>query len=86
MSANCTEKKRGRKKNGFIMVLGVLMIVSLLLPAAGLAVDVGMMYLVQSLLSAAADASTLAGARALSRGSISGKSYLPNSSMEWWPE
>jgi Mg-chelatase subunit ChlD len=69
MCANCIEKKRGRKKNGFIMVLGVLMIVSLLLPAAGLAVDVGMMYLVQSLLSAAADASTLAGARALSRGS-----------------
>jgi len=68
MSANCIEKQRGRR-SGFILVLGVLMIASLLLPAAGLAIDVGMMYLVETLLSAAADAATLAGARALSRGS-----------------
>jgi Mg-chelatase subunit ChlD len=44
------------------------MIVFVLLPAAGLAVDVGMLYLAQSMLSAAVDASVLAGARALSRG------------------
>jgi Flp pilus assembly protein TadG len=44
------------------------MTLMILVPAMGLAVDVGMMYMTQTLLSAAADASVLAGARALSRG------------------
>jgi Mg-chelatase subunit ChlD len=44
------------------------MVVLVLLPAIGLAVDAGMMFLVQSVLSAASDAASLAGARALARG------------------
>jgi Mg-chelatase subunit ChlD len=39
------------------------------MPFVGLAIDVGLMFLAQSRLSAAADASTIAGAGALSRGS-----------------
>ena len=42
--------------------------VLVLLPAIGLSVDAGIMYLVQSRLSAAVDAASLAGARALARG------------------
>jgi Mg-chelatase subunit ChlD len=50
-------------------MFGALMVFFILAPAAGLAIDVGMMYLVQSLLSAASDGAALAGARAFSRGS-----------------
>jgi len=60
--------RRGGQR-GFVQMFGALMLVFILVPAAGLAVDVGMMYLVQSLLSAASDGAALAGARALSRGS-----------------
>ena len=45
------------------------MVLLVLLPAIGLAVDAGMMYLTQALLSAASDAASLASARALARGS-----------------
>jgi Mg-chelatase subunit ChlD len=60
---------RKRRRHGYILLFGALMTLMILVPAAGLAVDVGMMYLVQTLLSAATDAAVLAGARALSRGS-----------------
>ena len=59
--------RRGRR--GFVLLAGAAMVFLLLLPAIGLSVDVGMMYLVQMRLSAASDASSLAGARALNRGS-----------------
>src|SRR5678816_1051923 len=58
---------RARRK-GYILVLGALMMITVLVPAIGLAIDVGMMYQAQTLLSAASDAAVLAGARALSRG------------------
>ena len=54
---------------GFVLLTTAAMVALVLLPAAGLAVDAGIMYLVQSRLSAACDAASLAGARALSRGS-----------------
>ncbi|HTS25483.1 MAG TPA: vWA domain-containing protein [Bryobacteraceae bacterium] len=51
------------------MVYGTLMIAFVVLPFTGLAIDVGLMYLAQSRLLAAADAAAIAGASALSRGS-----------------
>jgi Mg-chelatase subunit ChlD len=62
--SDCSSKNRG-----YILLFSGLMTLMVLLPAAGLAIDLGLMYLVQTLLSASADASVLAGARALSRGS-----------------
>ncbi len=59
--------KKGRK--GYILLLSGLTTLMILLPATGLAIDVGLIYMVQTLLSASADAAVLAGARALSRGS-----------------
>jgi len=48
------------------------MVLVVLLPAIGLAIDVGIIYLVQSVLSAACDAASLAGAQDLARGSDDG--------------
>ena len=58
-----------RRSRGFVLLTTAAMVALVLLPAVGLAVDAGIMYLVQSRLSAACDAASLAGARALSRGS-----------------
>ena len=58
-----------RSRRGYILLTAGAMVLLVLMPTIGLAVDVGMMYLVQSLLSAACDAASLAGARALARGS-----------------
>ena len=59
--------RRGRR--GFVLLVAAAMVFLVLLPAIGLSVDVAMMYLVQMRLSAASDAASLAGARALNRGS-----------------
>jgi Mg-chelatase subunit ChlD len=71
MSACCNKSspRRAKKQKGYILVMGALILFFILVPAAGLAIDVGLMYLVQTLLSAASDGAALAGARALSRGS-----------------
>jgi Mg-chelatase subunit ChlD len=73
MSASCFEPAVGRTgkrraRQGFVLLAAAAIIIVVLLPAIGLAVDVGVMYLVQSRLSAACDAASLAGARALARG------------------
>ena len=65
--SDCSSKRRGGRR-GYILLFAGLMTLMILVPAMGLVVDVGMMYMSQALLSAAADASVLAGARALSRG------------------
>ena len=59
--------RRGRR--GYVLLTTAAMVLLVLVPAIGLSIDVGMMYLVQSRLSAASDAAALAGARALARGS-----------------
>ena len=71
MSACCSRTRRPvrPRQKGYILIFGALALFFILIPAAGLAIDVGMMYLTQSLLSAASDGAALAGARALSRGS-----------------
>ncbi len=51
-----------------MLLTAAAMVFLVLLPAIGLAIDAGMMYLVQSRLYAAVDAASLAGARALARG------------------
>lgn len=62
-------QKGGDRRRGSVMIYGTLLIVFVVLPFTGLSIDVGLMYLAQSRLSAAADAATIAGAGALSRGS-----------------
>jgi Mg-chelatase subunit ChlD len=70
MCGSCSDfRRRGRGQKGYVLILGVLMLFFILVPAAGLAIDVGMMYLVKSVLGAASDGAALAGARALNRGS-----------------
>jgi len=71
MCGSCFDRavRRARRQKGYVLILGALMLFFVLVPAAGLAIDVGMMYLTQSLLSAASDGAALAGARAFSRGS-----------------
>lgn len=72
MSGCCSEARR-RKRRGYVLMFGALTLFFILIPAAGLAIDVGMMYLVKSLLSAASDGAALAGARAFSRGATGGQ-------------
>src|SRR4051812_6336747 len=68
--ASTRPRGRGRRnQRGFVLIIGTLMLVFILIPTVGLAIDVGLVYLVQTRLSAAVDAAALAGARALSRGS-----------------
>src|ERR1700751_2415297 len=62
MCGCCSDARR----RGYVLIFGALMLFFILVPAAGLAIDVGMMYLVKSLLLAASDGAALAGARALS--------------------
>jgi Mg-chelatase subunit ChlD len=81
MPACCSKKKSGTdgavpgdrsvrpRRRGYVLIYGTLFIALVVMPFMGLAIDVGLMYLAQSRLSAAADASTIAGAGALSRGS-----------------
>ena len=69
MCGFCSKRGRRGRQKGYVLIFGALMLFFILVPAAGLAIDVGMMYLVKSLLSAAADGAALAGARALDRGS-----------------
>jgi Flp pilus assembly protein TadG len=71
MSASFFRRRPKRNPNGYVMVFGTLMIGLILIPVMGLAIDVGLMYTVESVMSAAADASAVAGARSLSRGSNS---------------
>jgi Mg-chelatase subunit ChlD len=67
--ADAARAPNPRARRGFVLVTAAGIVLLVLLPAIGLAIDVGMMYLVQLRLSAASDAAALAGARALSRGS-----------------
>jgi Flp pilus assembly protein TadG len=71
MYASCIEPgvaRRGCGRRGFVLLTAAAMVFLVLLPAIGLTVDAGVLYLVQSRLSAASDAASLAGARALARG------------------
>lgn len=73
MFASCfsvVAMRGGRRdgRRGFALITTSAMVLLVLLPAIGLAIDVGMIYLVRSVLSAASDAASLAGARALARG------------------
>ncbi|MGD0778561.1 MAG: VWA domain-containing protein [Candidatus Solibacter sp.] len=64
-------RRGGKRRRGFVLLTTAAMVLLVLLPTIGLAVDVGIMYLVQTVLSAACDAASLAGAQDLSRGSNS---------------
>lgn len=59
--------KRSRRQRGVILIM-LTLVLMVILPMAGLAFDVGLLYLIRTKLSAALDAAVLAGARSLSRG------------------
>lgn len=59
--------KRTRRRRGVILIM-LTLVLMVILPMAGLAFDVGLLYLIRTKLSAALDAAVLAGARSLSRG------------------
>ena len=59
---------RRRARRGFVLLTTCAMVLLVLVPAIGLAIDAGMIFMVQGVLSAASDAASLAGARALARG------------------
>ena len=69
MSGCSSRTRRARGQRGTVLIYGSLLTALVVVPFMGLAIDVGLMYLVQSRMSAAADAATIAGANALSRGS-----------------
>jgi len=58
---------RKRRRRGVILLM-LTFSLAMLIPMAGLAFDVGLMYLIRTKLSAAVDAAVLAGARSLNRG------------------
>ena len=66
-----TGKARGKRSKGMAIVLTTLSL-AVLLPLAGLAFDVGTLFLVQAKLGSAADSAALAGARALAQGATPG--------------
>jgi len=68
MSDCFSKPKRGLRRKGYVLVFGTLFLALVMFPFMGMAIDVGLMYLAQSRLSAAADAATIAGAGALGRG------------------
>lgn len=59
--------KRQREK-GFVLLLWTLMMLLVIMPSVGLAIDVGVMYFVKSKLQTAVDAAAIGAARSLSRG------------------
>jgi Mg-chelatase subunit ChlD len=72
MFVSCSDSgapRGGKRRRGFVLLTTAAMVFLVLLPTIGLAIDAGMMYLVQTVLSAACDAATLAGAQDLARGS-----------------
>src|SRR2546430_2345587 len=57
---------RGRRRGVSVLLVGGMSIV--VFPMVGLSVDVGIMYVIKTKLSAAVDSAVLSGARALRRG------------------
>lgn len=60
-------QKMSRRERGVILIMLTLSLM-VILPMAGLAFDVGLLYLIRTKLSAAVDAAVMAGARSLTRG------------------
>ncbi len=61
-------KKLSRKRQRGVILIMLTLTLMVIVPMAGLAFDVGLLYLIRTKLSAAVDAAVLAGARSLSRG------------------
>lgn len=60
--------KRNRRERGIVLILSALMLIFIVIPTVGLAVDAGIMYAIKAKLQTAADGAALAAARSLSRG------------------
>lgn len=58
---------RGKRQRGVILIMLTVSLM-VIVPMAGLAFDVGLLYLIRTKLSAAVDAAVMAGARSLNRG------------------
>ena len=59
---------RRRPRQGVIMILFTMMMLFVVLPAVGLAIDSGVMFVVKGRMQSAVDGAALAAARSLSRG------------------
>jgi Flp pilus assembly protein TadG len=57
-----------RKRKGVVMIMFTMMMLFIILPAVGLAVDAGVMFAIKAKMQSAADGAGLAAARSLSRG------------------
>ena len=57
-----------RRRKGVVMVLFTMMMLFVILPAVGLAVDAGVMFAIKAKMQSAADGAALSAARSLSRG------------------
>jgi Flp pilus assembly protein TadG len=57
-----------RKRKGVVMLLFTMMMLFIILPAVGLAVDAGVMFAIKAKMQSAADGAALSAARSLSRG------------------
>ena len=60
-------QRRTRGERGVITILGTMMLLFILIPVVGLAIDSGVMYLLKAKLQASADGAALAAARGLSQ-------------------
>jgi Flp pilus assembly protein TadG len=62
--SNCTRLAR-QGERGFVMMLYVLMMLFIVIPMVGLAIDAGIMYMIKGKLQTAVDGAALGAARSL---------------------
>ncbi len=68
MDSNSRRSARSKREGGTVLLLTTLMLLFVILPAVGLAIDGGVAFAVKARLQTAADGAALAAARSLSRG------------------
>src|SRR5277367_5081025 len=68
MRVNLAGKSRSSKERGAAIVVFSLLVVTVIIPMVGLAIDGGILYLLHAKISQAADAASLAGGRDLNNG------------------
>jgi Flp pilus assembly protein TadG len=65
---NNDHRKRRRGERGFVMMLYTLMMLFIIIPMVGLAIDAGILYTIKAKLQSAVDGASLGAARSLNRG------------------
>jgi Flp pilus assembly protein TadG len=67
-----TARRRAKSQGGFVLLLSILMLLFIIIPCLGLAVDVGVLYTIKARLQTSVDAAALAAGRSISRGMDTG--------------